>query len=68
MFASDALSAVGRQWRIAFESESLAGVKSAVRFGLAVSVLPQSLMESSNTVTRFDYKTRFYSRLPITVG
>lgn len=49
-FASDALSAVGRPWRVAYESESFAGVKSAVRSGLAVSVLPQSLVESNMKV------------------
>ncbi len=46
-FGSDALDAAGRKWRLAYASESFAGVKAAIRSGLAVGVLPRSLMEPS---------------------
>lgn len=46
-FATDALDAVGRAWRPAYASESFGGVKAAIRSGLAVGVLPRSLMEQS---------------------
>ncbi|MEM8976160.1 MAG: LysR family transcriptional regulator, partial [Pseudomonadota bacterium] len=46
-FGSDALDACGKSWRIAYTSESFAGLKSAIRSGLAVSVLPRSLADAS---------------------
>ncbi|MEM9355224.1 MAG: LysR family transcriptional regulator [Pseudomonadota bacterium] len=46
-FGSDALDACGRSWRIAYASESFAGLKSAIRSGLAISVLPRSLTDAS---------------------
>ena len=46
-FGSDALSAVGRDWRIAYASENFSGVKAAIRSGLAVSILPRLLKDSS---------------------
>lgn len=46
-FASDALDAAGRPWRSAYASESFAGVRAAIRSGLAVGALPRSLMEPS---------------------
>ena len=44
-FASDALSAAGRDWRIAYASENFTGVKAAIRSGLAVSILPRILKD-----------------------
>ncbi|WP_225205412.1 LysR substrate-binding domain-containing protein [Novosphingobium huizhouense] len=38
--ASDALDAMGRPWRVAYTSTSLAGSLSAVRAGLGITVLP----------------------------
>lgn len=38
--ATEALDALGRPWRIAYTSTSLAGSVSAVRAGLGISVLP----------------------------
>lgn len=43
--ASDALDSIGREWRLAYASESFAGVKAAIRSGLAIGALPQALME-----------------------
>ncbi len=40
----DALDAVGRPWRVAFSSPSLAGVLAAVRAGLAVAPLAASVV------------------------
>ncbi|MBX2854844.1 MAG: LysR family transcriptional regulator [Rhodobacteraceae bacterium] len=44
-FGADALETAGRAWRVAYISESFAGVRAAIRSGLAVGVLPKSLME-----------------------
>jgi len=44
-FATDALTRVGRAWRIAYASENISGVKSAIRSGLAVSTLPRLLKD-----------------------
>lgn len=44
-FASNALSAAGIGWKIAYASESFAGVKAAIRSGLALGILPQSLLD-----------------------
>ncbi len=46
-FGSDALDAFGRDWRVAYTSESFAGLKSAIRSGLAVGVLPRSLVDAT---------------------
>ncbi len=46
-FGSDALSASGRSWRIAYASENFSGVKSAIRSGLAVSILPRLLKDTT---------------------
>ena len=46
-FAPDALTSAGRQWRIAYASESFAGVKAAIRSGLAVGILPRSSKDPS---------------------
>ncbi len=45
-FGSDALSAAGMKWRIAYSAETFAGVKAAIRSGLAISVLPRRLKDS----------------------
>jgi len=42
--ATDALEAVGRKWRIAYTSTSLAGSLSAVNAGLGVTVLPREMV------------------------
>ena len=42
--ATDALDAVGRQWRVAYTSTSLAGSLSAVTEGLGVAVLPREMV------------------------
>lgn len=42
--ATDALDAVGRPWRVAYTSTSLAGSLSAVTEGLGVSVLPREMV------------------------
>ncbi len=44
-FGSDALSAVDKDWRIAYASENFTGVKAAIRSGLALSTLPRLLKE-----------------------
>ena len=43
-FGSDTLTSSGRKWRLAYASESFAGVKAAIRSGLAVGVLPYALL------------------------
>ena len=43
---TDALASINREWRIAYTSENFSNLKSAVRAGLAVAVLPQCLVES----------------------
>lgn len=42
--AIDALEAVGRKWRVAYTSTSLAGSQSAVNAGLGVTVLPREMV------------------------
>jgi DNA-binding transcriptional LysR family regulator len=42
--ATDALDAVGRKWRIAYTSTSLAGSRSAVNAGLGITVLPREMV------------------------
>lgn len=44
--ATDALDAMGRPWRIAYTSTSLAGSLSAVRAGLGLTVLPLEMVPS----------------------
>lgn len=43
---TDALASVSRVWKIAYTSENFSSLKSAIRAGLAVGVLPQCLVES----------------------
>jgi DNA-binding transcriptional LysR family regulator len=42
--ATRALDLVGRSWRIAYTSTSLAGAQAAVRAGLGVTVLPKAMV------------------------
>lgn len=42
--ASEALDAIGRPWRVAYTSTSLAGSLSAVRAGLGITVLPLEMV------------------------
>lgn len=42
--ATEALDAVGRPWRVAYTSTSLAGSLSAVRAGLGITVLPREMV------------------------
>ncbi|MBS3961135.1 MAG: LysR family transcriptional regulator [Sandarakinorhabdus sp.] len=42
--AIDALEAVGRKWRAAYTSTSLAGSQSAVNAGLGIAVLPRKMV------------------------
>lgn len=50
--ATDALDAMGRPWRIAYTSTSLAGSQAAVRAGLGISVLPREMVpDTLATVT-----------------
>ncbi|MBS0254429.1 MAG: LysR family transcriptional regulator [Proteobacteria bacterium] len=42
--AIDALGAMGRRWRIAYTSTSLAGSQSAVNAGLGITVLPREMV------------------------
>jgi DNA-binding transcriptional LysR family regulator len=42
--ATTALDSVGRRWRIAYTSTSLAGAQAAVRAGLGVTVLPREMI------------------------
>ena len=44
--ATDALEAVGRKWRVAYTSTSLAGSQSAVNAGLGITVLPREMVPS----------------------
>lgn len=43
---TDALASVNRLWKIAYTSENFSSLKSAIRAGLAVGVLPHCLVES----------------------
>lgn len=45
--ATDALDAMGRPWRIAYTSTSLAGSQTAVRAGLGITVLPREMVPAS---------------------
>ncbi|ABD26913.1 transcriptional regulator, LysR family [Novosphingobium aromaticivorans DSM 12444] len=47
--ATEALDAMGRPWRTAYTSTSLAGSLSAVRAGLGITVLPLEMVPSSLT-------------------
>jgi DNA-binding transcriptional LysR family regulator len=40
-----ALSAIGRSWRVAYQSDSFPGLRAAVRAGLAVAPLPSRSLE-----------------------
>lgn len=42
--ATDALEAVGRNWRVAYTSTSLAGALLAVKEGLGITVLPREMV------------------------
>ena len=42
--ATDALDAMGRKWRVAYTSTSLAGARSAVHAGLGITVLPREMV------------------------
>lgn len=42
---SDALERAGRPWRTAYQSESFASLRAAIRAGLAVGALPKSCLE-----------------------
>lgn len=42
--ATDALDAMGRKWRAAYTSTSLAGARSAVNAGLGITVLPREMV------------------------
>jgi DNA-binding transcriptional LysR family regulator len=42
--ATDALDAIGRKWRAAYTSTSLAGARSAVNAGLGITVLPREMV------------------------
>ncbi len=44
--AIDTLEAMGRKWRIAYTSTSLAGSQSAVKAGLGITVLPREMVPS----------------------
>ncbi len=44
--AIDTLEAMGRKWRIAYTSTSLAGNQSAVKAGLGITVLPREMVPS----------------------
>jgi DNA-binding transcriptional LysR family regulator len=45
--AIEALESVGRRWRIAYTSTSLAGAQAAMRAGLGISVLPREMVPAS---------------------
>ena len=47
--ASDALDAMGRPWRVAYTSTSLAGSLSAVKAGLGITVLPFEMVPQGLT-------------------
>jgi DNA-binding transcriptional LysR family regulator len=44
--ALEALEVIGRPWRIAYTSPSLAGVQAAVRAGLGVTILPKEMVSA----------------------
>jgi len=47
--ASDTLDAMGRKWRVAYTSTSLAGSLSAVTAGLGITVLPREMVPAHLT-------------------
>jgi len=53
--ALDALEAVGRPWRIAYTSPSLAGVQAAVRAGLGVTILPKDMLLDGFTIVDAEF-------------
>jgi len=52
--ASDALDAMGRTWRVAYTSTSLAGSLSAVNAGLGITVLPREMVPAHLTAITDD--------------
>jgi DNA-binding transcriptional LysR family regulator len=53
--ACDALDAVGRKWRVAYTSTSLAGSLSAVSAGLCITVLPREMVPPQLTAITRDH-------------
>lgn len=53
--AGDALDAVGRKWRVAYTSTSLAGSLSAVSSGLGITVLPREMVPAHLTAITTDH-------------
>jgi len=47
---TDALTSVNRTWRIAYTSENFSNLKSAIRTGLAIGVLPHCLVDTGMRV------------------
>ena len=52
--AADALDAMGRKWRVAYTSTSLAGSLSAVNAGLGITVLPREMVPGHLTAITDD--------------
>ncbi len=52
--ASDTLDAIGRAWRVAYTSTSLAGSLSAVNAGLGIAVLPREMVPAHLTAITED--------------
>ena len=52
--ATDALDAMGRKWRVAYTSTSLAGSISAVNAGLGITVLPREMVPDHLTAITDD--------------
>ena len=52
--ATDALDAMGRKWRVAYTSTSLAGSLSVVNAGLGITVLPREMVPSHLTAITDD--------------
>lgn len=48
--AFDALTKIGRQWKLSIEANSVQAVQSAVRAGLGISVLPRSTIEGDMSI------------------
>ena len=53
--AGAALDAVGRKWRVAYTSTSLAGSLSAVQAGLGITVLPREMVPPKLTAITQDH-------------
>ncbi|WP_353229054.1 LysR substrate-binding domain-containing protein [Novosphingobium sp.] len=53
--AIDALEAMGRKWRVAYTSTSLAGARSAVNAGLGITVLPREMVPAYLTAITSDH-------------